>query len=282
MTLEEASHLTEIDALDRELLLATILKKDRVWLLTHPKHELSAHQLKRLAQYIQRRKENEPLAYILGEKEFFGLPFFVNRWTLIPRPETEILVESVLEYLKKQKNHAEGLAIVDVGTGSGCIITSLVTSIPNAHYRFFATDISKRALVVAKKNAKRYGVSNKISFIHSDLIATLIPQLRTFDAVLITANLPYLSEKLYQKTEPTVHDFEPRTALLSGQDGLDHYRRLLAGLASLAKGRKVRFWLEISPEQAPQLPSLFASVGAKQEKILPDLSGRARVITGSF
>lgn len=275
-----------IEALDRELLLASVLKKGRTFLLAHPEYELTPTQARRFQQFVERREQHEPLAYIIGEKEFFGLPFLVNRFTLIPRPETEFLVEDVLAFLKKKKSNKR-VAIVDAGTGSGSIIVSMAKHISlrqsfSRHFSFFAVDTSLRALQVAKKNAKRHKVDKLIQFFQSDCLAQVKKKLSRFDELLILANLPYLSKELYQNTDPTVQNFEPKSALLSGKDGLDHYRRLLLELQTLSPGKKINFWLEISPEQASLLENILPSFGTKSHVILPDLTGRDRIVRGCF
>lgn len=289
-TIATSLKLGSIDPLDRELLLAWALKRDRIFVLAHPEHQISERQLQRFRKIIARREQGEPLAYILGEKEFFDLLFHVNRSTLIPRPETELLVESALNHIKNKisKVKNERIVVIDVGTGSGCIIISLVKSLQvpysilHTPYSFLAADISKRALSMAEKNAKRHGVKEEIAFIQSDLLKNIELQLKPFDELLVLANLPYLSEQLYKNTDSTVHNFEPKTALVSGQDGLDHYRRLLVQLSTLAKTKKVTFWLEISPEQAAHIPALLSEQGVTHFQALPDLTGRARLVTGSM
>lgn len=305
MNIRSALRYGNIEALDRELLLAFLLKRGRTFLLTHPEYELTEKEVKRFEKLVVRRENAEPLTYIVSEKEFFGLPFSVNRYTLIPRPETELLVEHALQVIedrpstiekKKQmlshyprsSNINPRIAVIDVGTGSGCIIVSLIKSLQSstihhpASTSFFATDISKRALDVAKKNAQRHGVAQQITFVQSELLKKLDKPLQKFDEIIILANLPYLSEKLYFTTDSTVRNFEPKKALLSGQDGLDHYRELLAALHTLSPGRKVHFFLEISPEQAKIFPPLLASLGVTQTRILQDLSQRDRLVIGSW
>lgn len=286
MKLEIALRFGNIEVLDRELLLQSILKKDRVFLLAHPEHILSEIQAKRFKKLVERRERDEPLAYILGEKEFFGLPFFVNRFTLIPRPETEILVEQVLEFLKKKKSKKK-IAVVDVGTGSGCIIVSVTKNLlcqrkSSQDFSFLAVDTSLKALRVAKQNAEHHGVGSEIQFTQSKLLAAVKKKLVHFDEIVILANLPYLSETLYRNTKPTVQNFEPKTALLSGKDGLDHYRMLLRELQSLAPRQKISFWLEISPEQTSLVGPIIQASGAKLKKIIPDLTGRNRIVYGTF
>ncbi|MEP7162534.1 MAG: peptide chain release factor N(5)-glutamine methyltransferase [Candidatus Moraniibacteriota bacterium] len=269
------------ERLDTELLLAFVLGKERSFVLAHPEKKLSDRQDKRLGALIARRKIHEPLAYILGEKEFFGKTFSVNRFTLIPRPETEHLVEKAIEEIKKVlvSKKKQKIAIIDVGTGSGAIIVSIAEELVQQPQplSFFASDISERALKVARKNSERHGLKN-VFFAKGDLLKPLIEKLTDFDTLFLLANLPYLSEKLYASTPPDVRNFEPVSALLSGKDGLDHYRKLFTQISLLKRPREVSFFLEISPEQEKMLSKAIRHA----HTVFPDLSGRARLATGHF
>ncbi len=291
MTVQEVLRLGRIETLDREVIIGAVLKKDRTFLLAHPETQVLKRQEEKIKRFIKEREANKPLAYILGEKEFFGLPFSVNRSTLIPRPETELLVESTLNHIKNKKSKIknEKIAVIDIGTGSGCIAISVLKSLLESSFKFqfssfkfFATDISKRALSIAKKNAERHRVAQEITFVQSNLLKNIEQPLKPFDELIILANLPYLSDKLYTETEPTVQNYEPKTALVSGVDGLDHYRKLLVQLRTLAKPKKITFWLEISPEQATLISDLLSEQGIAHFQILADLTGRPRLVTGSF
>lgn len=279
-----------LSRLDREVLLATLLGCTREFLLSHPEQELSLPTIQKYQNWITRRTEEEPVAYIIGEKEFFSLPFSVNRHTLIPRPETEMLVEAVLDYIQKlkQKNRSQRIAIIDVGTGSGCIIVSItkffLLSISHLSFSlsFFAVDISKQTLAVAIKNAQRHNVLSKITFVQSNLLKNITEKLQSYDELMVVANLPYLSTTLYQNTPKTVHDFEPSSALESGKDGLDHYRRLFFELKSLSQTKKVHFFLEISPEQSSPLKKFLQKYHVLSLAVFRDLAGKKRVLTGTF
>lgn len=276
--------------LDREVLLAALLGCTREFLLSHPEQELTLPTIQKYQNWIMRRTDEEPVAYIIGEKEFFGLLFSVNRHTLIPRPETEILVESALNYIQKlkQKNRSQRVAIIDVGTGSGCIIISIVKFLQSSvlnhqcSVSFFAVDISRRALTVAIKNAQRHNVLSKITFVQSNLLESITEKLQSYDELMIIANLPYLSTTLYQNTPKTVHDFEPSLALESGKDGLDHYRRLFFELRPLSQTKKVHFFLEISPEQSGSLKRFLQQYYALSPTVFQDLAGKKRVLIGTF
>lgn len=290
MLVREALQLGSLNPLDQELLLALALGKDRLFVLTHPEYTCTTSEVQHFTQLIQRRETHEPLAYILGEKEFFGLPFFVNPHTLIPRPETELLVERALHHIQNiTYTQSQRIAVIDVGTGSGCIIISLVKHLTNANFKldgsgltFFATDISSEALAIAHRNTVRHSVADSITFLLSNLLAPIQDHFTSFDTLVVVANLPYLSETLYHHTAPTVQHFEPATALVSGRNGLDHYHRLLAQLQPHARTKSITFLLEISPEQAVVMPELCQQYGAELKVLWPDLAKKDRVAFGVF
>jgi len=209
--------------LDAEVLLAHILGRDRSWLYAHPGRPLSSHQLNACQSLVSRRVDREPVAYLVGHKEFFDLDFFVTRDVLIPRPETEHLVEWALQWASSAKPGP--LSVADVGTGSGAIAVTLAAHVPRAH--IFATDTSRPALAVARDNAVRHGVASRVSCVMGDLLAPLAGPFH-----LIAANPPYLSHADLASTPPEVARWEPRPALDGGPDGLEAIRRLLAMAAT--------------------------------------------------
>jgi len=268
-----------IPLLEQELILAHILQKSREYILTHPETPLNKAQKAKFKSFINRRKNHEPLAYILGHKEFYGLDFKVDKNTLVPRPETELLVEGVIKLSPKNTN------IIDVGTGSGNIIISIAHNIERiAHnkIKFFAIDISAKALSIAKYNARKNKVDKKIEFIKSDLLKNkkLLNKIKDENLIII-ANLPYLSEKIYEHTLPDVKNFEPKSALLSGAYGLDHYEKLLAQIEILkinCSMLHISCFLEISPEQKIKIEKLARKYFSECKiNFIKDLSGRWRV-----
>lgn len=266
------------------ILLAHATGKEKAFLFAHPEYALDAATEEKARWFFDRRLGCEPVASIIGYKEFYGRDFAVTPDTLIPRPETELLVELALEAIK---NH-ERAACIDVGTGSGNIIITLAKereaardeSLPVRQaedIRYYATDISEQALAIAKENARQHNASGSIEFRMGDLIVPIIEEIISADAVIIAANLPYLSEAIYQASDDDVKKFEPRSALLSDQDGLGHYFRLLDQVKDISK--PVTLFLEISPEQAPLLKAHLASHFPKAEASLHrDLSGRDRIV----
>lgn len=285
-----------IDSFDLELILARILKKPREFVLAHPEFIIPTTDNKRLTTLIKRRIKGEPVAYILGEKEFYGLNFKVNKNVLIPRPETEQLVELALN--KLTTNNLQQTTIVDIGTGSGNIIISLVNKLTTNNqrlttYKFFATDISIDALKVAKQNAKLHKVEKKINFLRGDLLTPAIKNLsnvKSQGSIVITANLPYLSPALYRSSHISARMYEPKKALLGGKMGLELYEKLLKQINKIVNGQLsqpktgpplaeiVSCFLEISPEQKPAMQKLVKKHFTNAKIIFhKDLAGKWRV-----
>ncbi len=201
---------------DAGLLLGHLLKRDRTFLITHAEEVLTEAQLENFRELVARRASGEPLQYIVGHQEFFGLDFEVSPQVLIPRPETELLVETALDLIK------ESALICDVGTGSGCIAISLLYKVPNA--RAEALDISAEALQIARRNAQKHSVDNRIEFKLSDCFNEIEISPR-FD--LVVSNPPYIAESALPGLQREVRDHEPRIALTPGGDGLSVIKRLI-------------------------------------------------------
>lgn len=265
LKIKEKYHI-QIDPIDLDVLIGYVTKKSREFILSHPEFNLTTLQTEKLAPLIERRTKNEPLAHILGTKEFYGLNFKVNKHTLIPRPETELIIDMALEEIFNIQHPI--LNIIDIGTGSGNIIISITNQLKLTPYQllatnYFAIDISKEALKIAKKNARANSLSKKIKFLHGNLLKPLIknyPKLSQQKATLIIlANLPYLSKEIYNNCPPTVKKYEPRSALFSPQDGLSHYEKLLRQIksASLEKNNEIILFFEISPEQKKIIASII-------------------------
>jgi release factor glutamine methyltransferase len=256
----------ETPRLDAELLLAEVLTLDRVGLYLNYDRPLNAVELNAYRQMVGRRSRREPLQYILGRTEFWSLPFAVNPAVLIPRPDTEILVEEALA-----RAPAEGM-ILDVGTGSGAIAVALAHELAGA--RLVAIDISAAALRVAAENAEHNGVAGRIDFRQLDL-AGLPPG--PFD--LIVANPPYIPTADLAGLMPEVRDFEPASALAGGSDGLDCYRLLaVQAVCHLVPGG----WLlvEVGIGQALPVRELFERAGLQEGFCRDDYGGIPRVVGG--
>lgn len=214
------------DHLGAELLLSFVTGRDRAYLLSHGEEEVPEAVLDRFLDLFDRMIRGEPVAYILGNKEFFGLDFSVDRRVLIPRPETEHLVEKILDYVRSSSKGGDGrqVRILDVGTGSGCIAISVAKHLPSSEV--VGIDISADALEVARGNALVHGVDGRVVFLHSDLLASVDGP---FD--IVVANLPYIGEKRFSFVSKSAADYEPHVALFGGDDGLALYSRFFEQLS---------------------------------------------------
>jgi len=213
--------ISDTPALDASVLLAHLVNKPRTWVMAHAELTLSPEQQKQLGDALARLGNGEPFPYVLGHWEFFGLDFDVTPDVLIPRPETELLVEKAIAWLQQSP---AGKTIVDIGTGSGAIAISLAVNVPDAD--ILATDISSKALQVAKRNAGKHGVSNRIEFVECDLLPHPQPLSQWERGVnLLSANLPYIPTKTLSRLP--IFGREPTVALDGGEDGLDPIQRLM-------------------------------------------------------
>jgi release factor glutamine methyltransferase len=274
----------KIDILDLELILSRAINKSREFVLAHPDFSLSEKQKAITNKFIKRRIKGEPIAYILGEKEFYGLNFKVNKDVLIPRPETEILVEEALKYLKTIKQF-NNLTILDIGTGSGNAIVSIARNTEHITHnvQFLAIDKSKKALEVAKCNAKKHRLDKKIKFLEGDILNPIIKNKKYIihnTKYIILANLPYVSSQNYKKYYEQIK-FEPKSALLSNYKGLDHCENLFKQIKKLiltVRCSLITVLLEFSPEQINKINKLvklyFPSAKSEFKK---DLAGKWRV-----
>lgn len=251
---------------DAEFLMMHVLGKDRAWMLAYWKDEIGIEASIPYHSAIERRRNGEPIQYIIGETEFYGLPFRVTRDVLIPRPETEHLVERVIEL-------ASGIAqprIVDVGTGSGAIAVALAAKMPRAAVT--AIDISAAALGLARQNASRNGMGDRIRFLEGDLLAPASKEQFEF----VISNPPYIPERDRASLAVEVREFEPALALFAGEDGLATYRRLIpAAYAVLVPGGFLAF--EIGYGQGWAIRALLRQTGFEEIEFTPDLQGIPRV-----
>jgi release factor glutamine methyltransferase len=257
--------------LDAELLLGKVLGIDRVRLILDAAAPLGPAELERYRELIKRRRSGEPIAYILGQREFYGLVFDVDRRVLIPRPDTEALVEVALE--RTSERFMFGTAL-DLCTGSGCV--ALAFHAQRRTWLVTASDVSPEAIDVARRNAERLGLVWGMSFAVGDLDQPLPADAR-FD--LITANAPYIPAEELALLEVGVRDYEPRLALLGGGDGLDLIRRIVAlSPARLRQGGVLA--LEVSHDQAERVTGLLAQAGFQAIERRRDYGGHERVVSG--
>lgn len=204
--------------LDAQVLLAHVLEVDRSWLFANHDYKLDAAETKAYTDLVARRAEHEPVAYLIGRKEFYGLEFMVDSRVLIPRPETELLVDAVLGWMEYRDN--SNIRIADVGTGSGAIALSIANNYPQAN--IYALDVSQDALDVASRNVKRLDKRNQVTLLQGDLLEPLPKKVD-----IIAANLPYISPDVYNDLVPDVREYEPSIALQGGTQGLDPIFHLL-------------------------------------------------------
>ncbi len=257
--------------LEAEILLGAILDVDRVRLIVDAQRPLSPEELASFKRFIQRRRSGEPSAYILGKREFFGREFFVSRSVLIPRPDTEILVEEALE--RTAHRDLSGRAL-DLCTGTGCVAISFALS--RRTWQITGSDISQDALVVARRNAEKLGAVWGVRFVPGDLFGA-VGETERFE--LITANPPYIRRDELDELDIDVKDFEPRSALDGGESGLDFYPRLLQGARKhLVPGGVL--CVEVGAGQAEEVSRLFDEFGMTDTRRKKDYGGHERVVSG--
>ena len=266
-TSPEITQLVELPQQTLLVLLSHVLEQPQTWILAHSEAELSATQQAKLTALIARLKQGEPLPYLTGRQEFFGLSFEVSPAVLIPRPETELLVETALRWLR---SHPTANSVVDVGTGSGCIAVSLAVNTPTLH--IVATDISAEALIIAQRNAQIHHVEDRITFQEADLISA---ELGRFD--LVCANLPYVPTSKIAKVNSL--PYEPALALDGGPDGLALIKSCLAcAPAHIRAPGMLLFEIEASMGNAAIALARKAFPRAKVT-LIPDLAGKERLLT---
>ncbi len=267
----------ESPRLTAEVLLACQLKQDRINLYLNFDKPLAEHELSGYRDFIRRRVKREPLQYITGVQEFWSLDFRVNSQVLIPRPESELLVEhglKIVNGLNFPKGHP--VHILDMGTGSGALAIAIAHELPNAV--IFATDISQDAINLAKENAKKHGVSDKIKFKRGDLWQSLNDQYPLFD--LVISNPPYIATDEYPALPPEVRDYEPYLALHGYNDGMFFIEKIISGALTFMRNGA---WLlvEMAPWQTGKALELYGQFNEYNQKIrIKDYSQHYRIAMG--
>ena len=259
----------ESSRLDSELLLSKILKKKREEILINLDQEIGEQHLLEYNELIKRRSQNEPIAYILKEKEFWSKFFFVSSDTLIPRPETELMVEKLVEIFKEKK-----ISILDMGTGSGCILISLLSELKNS--KGVGIDISKKAVKIAKKNAKSHGVLNRIKFLNKSLESEFNQK---FD--LIVSNPPYIKSNQIKNLKDDIKRYEPRIALDGGNDGLDLIKKVIYKTEYILKVKGM-LALEIGNEQFKKVSKILLENNFRIEHTIKDYKENIRCIITTY
>jgi len=252
--------------LDSEILLSEVIKKNRQYLILNSNEELKKENIKLFNYLLKRRKKGEPIAYLINKKEFWKQNFYINQNVLIPRPDTELLVEETLKLF----NVNSKLNILDIGTGSGCILLSIL----NERKSFYGTgiDISKKAINVARFNAKMLQLSNRATFYNSDVDKFLIGK---YD--LILSNPPYIKQKDLKYLEVDIKDFEPKLALDGGKDGFSKITKVINKASMLLK-RNGKFILEIGFGQKNRILNILKKNNFFINKVLKDYGKKDRCI----
>ena len=251
--------------LDSELLLSKILDKNREEILINLEQKICQKYFLKYKQLIRRRSQCEPIAYIMEEKEFWSKNFLVSSDTLIPRPETELIVEKLIKIFKEKK-----ISILDIGTGTGCILISLLSELKNS--KGIGIDISKKALRIAEKNSEQHGMKNKIKFFHKSLDSKFYQK---FD--LIVSNPPYIKKSEIKNLKEDVRKFEPRIALDGGNDGLDLIKKVIYKSKYILK-IKGMLALEIGNEQFNKVSKILKKNNFKIEHIIKEYKDNIRGI----
>jgi release factor glutamine methyltransferase len=264
---------TESPELTADILIGFVIGRNRVFVLSHPEYQIDDDSRARLGGLAARRARGEPLQYLTGEREFYGRRFHVTPDVLIPRPETEFLVETAIGFIRENRRQFPSkIRLADVGTGSGCIAVSMLCEIPDA--LCCALDCSFPALSVAGKNARQYRVGERMAWICGDLLTGIAPR-ECFD--LILSNPPYIARMDYNNLSIEVREFEPALALFGGDDGFEIYRRLIpAGFDRLLPGGCLL--LELGSGQAEEVERLAAESGFLTETVVKDLQGIPRCL----
>jgi release factor glutamine methyltransferase len=260
--------------LDASVLLAHVLGVERAWLYAHPEREVAPEEQRRFLALIERRAHGEPVAYLVGHKEFYGLDFVVDQRVLIPRPETELLVDAALAVIRQRMADGQVPLVADIGTGSGAIPIALAVTEPRLPY-LYASDISAGALAVARLNCQRHHVEDRVRLLQGDLLAPL-PE----PVDILTANLPYVGLEEMDVLAADVRAYEPHVALFSGPQGLDLLRRFAAETRRAGKLRPgAALLLEIGYQQREPLIALFQAIWPQAAiTSMKDYSGQDRLL----
>lgn len=267
--LEEAGITTA--RLDAQVILAHVLGVDRSWLFAHYEHELAPEHAERYMELIVRRIAREPVAYLVRRREFYGIDLYVDHRVLIPRPETEMLVDQVLT--EAAICAPQPLTVADVGTGSGAIALAVASNAPNV--QVYAIDLSLNALAVARRNIERHNLCDRIQVLHSDLLAALPVRVD-----VVVANLPYVNTSDFATLDPDVRNYEPSSALVAGPQGIDVIERLLPQLPEHLNPGGIAI-LEIAYDQGELVMALVEKLlpQATQIELHRDYHGRDRVVS---
>ena len=268
------------DLTDITKILCLALNQEREQLFAYPNYELNEKELDKLDKLIKDRNNGVPFAYLKGSQGFYELDFIVSPATLIPRPETEILVETVIKKTDNKLHHDRRITIIDIGTGSGNIAISLAKNISNI--RIYAGDISLGALTVANENVEKHNVTDKIHLLHGNVFDAFNIDIKKEQVDFVVSNPPYVSESESKNLEPELIDHEPLLALIGGEDGLCIYKQIIKDAAGWIKpdGYLV---IEIGETQADSIIKLMQNELYYDEiEIINDLQGKERIISAKI
>lgn len=290
-----AMHKISSASLDAEVLLLETLRKcgknvEKSWLYINNDYMFNKIEEKQFNDFLNQRIKHKPIAYIIGYKEFYGYNFFINKNVLIPRPETELIVEEALKIINENGNTKSKFNLIDIGTGSGCIIISILNELrKNKNSRIInyalANDISKKAIKIAGTNALKYKLDGKINFIAGDLKNVINQKTFSFlKKTIITANLPYIKDIDYKILPKSVRDYEPKIAILGGRDGLDRIRRLIYEISKIEKrGTTIFLIIEADPKQISGIKNILNNKLKNADiRIVKDLNQKKRIIINRF
>jgi release factor glutamine methyltransferase len=256
--------------LDSRLLVAHVLGITQTQLFSYPETSLNEFQMEKLQELTQRRASREPIARILGKREFWSLNFKVDNSTLVPRPDSETLVDAVLECIKNRK---APLSILDLGTGSGCLLLALLSELKLASG--LGVDLSEQALKIATENAKYLNLDDRVQFQYSNWFENIHGREKYFN--IIISNPPYISDEEIKRLEPEVSKFDPYEALSGGQDGLNAYKELMPKMIEFIACDGV-IAVEIGMDQALDVIRYGEANGLQLDQILRDIAGHERVL----
>lgn len=264
--------------LDAEVLLCNILNKDRVYLHIYPNMEISQEICQKFMDAVEKRKTKMPIQYIVNYQQFMDLDFYVDPGVLIPRGDTEILVEEVINIYREEKKD-QAVNVLDIGTGSGAITISLAKYIDLS--QLYSIDISEKALEIARRNAESNGVNDRIQFLHGSMFEPIEGKGLEKGFDYIVSNPPYIPTKDVLELEDQVKEFEPKLALDGGADGLDFYRHIARNAPRFLKEGS---WLvfEIGYNQGEDLVGIMGENGFKNISVIKDLAGLDRVVKGQM
>lgn len=267
--------------LDAQLLLCYALNVDKIYIYTQKDRQVNEENVDNFLRLVDKRKSGYPLQYIIRKQEFMGLDFFVKEGVLVPRPDTEILVETVINIVEKgQFKDKDELKIVDIGAGSGAITLSLAHYIKNAFV--YSVDISEEALKVAKKNCDNMNLQDRVKFLQGDLLNPLKEYNLLKNIDIIVSNPPYIPSKDIEDLQTEVSKYEPRLALDGGEDGLKYYRRIIEQSTDyLVDGGLLAF--EIGYDQGKEVSELLRqNKNFEDIRVIKDLAGHDRVVVGKI